>query len=58
MFQMVPAESVDIDEVEKSPWDEIFDSDANLFEISRLEQRLAQIDLQVSSFKCLCQFSL
>ncbi len=55
---MVPAESVDIDEVEKSPWDEIFDSDANLFEISRLEQRLAQIDLQVSSFKWLCQFSL
>ena len=48
MLQMVPAEAVDIDEVEKSPWDDIFDSDANLFEISRLEQRLAQIDLQVS----------
>ncbi len=47
-FQMIPAEAVDIDDVEKTPWDSIFDSDANLFEISRLEQRLAQIDLQVT----------
>ena len=44
---MIPAEAVDIDEVEKSPWDNIFDSEANLCEISRLEQQLAQIDLEV-----------
>ena len=46
-LQMVPSEAVSIDEVEPSPWDEIFESEANLCEISRLEQRLAQIDLQV-----------
>jgi hypothetical protein len=45
---MIPAEAVSIDDVEKSPWEGIFEKEVNLCEVSRLEQSLAQIDLEVN----------
>jgi len=48
---MLPSVAVDIDEVEKSPWDEIFEKPIDLTDVPGLEQRLWQIDLQVDICK-------
>jgi hypothetical protein len=36
-----------IEEVENNPWDSIFETEPNLCETIRLEQSLAQIDIEV-----------
>lgn len=48
---MAASVPVDIDEVENSPWDEIFEKSTDLTEVAGLEQRLWQIDLQVRLFQ-------
>ena len=45
---MIPSESVTIDEVEYNPWDSIFETEPNLCDLIRVEQSLAQIDIEVS----------
>jgi hypothetical protein len=52
---MTPSEALSIDEVEKDPWDSIFDTEPNLCDISRLEQSLAQIDTEVETSGCATQ---
>jgi hypothetical protein len=47
---MTPSVAVEIDEVENSPWDEIFEKSTDITEVAGLEQRLRQIDLQVVFF--------
>ena len=46
---MIPSEPVPIEDVESNPWDSIFETEPNLCEMIRLEQNLAQIDLEVIS---------
>lgn len=48
-FQMIPSESLTIEEVENNPWDSIFETEPNLCETIRLEQSLAQIDIEVNN---------
>ena len=44
---MIPSEPVAIEDVENNPWDTIFETEPNLCEMIRLDQNLAQIDLEV-----------
>lgn len=46
---MAPSEAVPIEDIESNPWDSIFETEPNVCEMIRLEQNLAQIDLEVGA---------